>query len=102
MNSCSYFERNPAFISSSSSRNEQYDLLTLCLLLGVSMSTRLTWLFTYEMRVLRGGGIALEIMSWTGKTEHRVVSYGLLHHLMFVFESRHFKLSIDTTPMSVC
>ncbi len=37
-----------------------------------------------------------------------LVSYGLLHHRMFVsirltsFQSRHFQLSIDITPMSVC
>ncbi len=39
-----------------------------------------------------------------------LVSYRLLHYRMFVFdktsftsfESRHFELSIDITPMSVC
>ncbi len=51
MNSCSYFEANPAFIQRVffqkrtvmlAARNDQ------ALLLGVSLSTRLTWLFTYE------------------------------------------------------
>ncbi len=51
MNSCSYFEANPAFIQRVFFQKRTVMLAArndLALLLGVSLSTRHTWLFTYE------------------------------------------------------
>ncbi len=66
------------------------------------MHVRLTWIFTYERRKPRWGGIALEIMSETGKTEHCVGFIWITLSQNVCFTCRHFKLFINITPMSVC
>ncbi len=51
MKYCSYFEANPAFIQRVFFQKRTVMLAArndLALFLGVSLSTRLTWLFTYE------------------------------------------------------
>ncbi len=80
-----------------------------CLLLGVSLSTRLTWLFTYEMGEPRGGGYRirnseLDWKDWTSCWFHTdyFITECLFSIRLTSFESRHFHLSIDITPMSVC
>ncbi len=58
---------------------------------------------------MRGGGIALEIMGldwkdWTSCWFHTdyFITECLFSTRLTSFESRHFELSIDITPMSVC
>ncbi len=75
----------------------------------VSMSTRrLTWLFTYERAWAARGrdrirNNELDWKDWTSCWFH--MDYFITECFsirLTSFESRHFKLSIDTTPMSVC
>ncbi len=39
---------------------------------GVYIRARLTWMFESERRERRVGGTVLDIMSWDGKTGHRI------------------------------
>ncbi len=108
MNSCSYFEANPAFIqpvffqktnSNVSARND------LALLLGVSLSTRHTWYLHMNTRGRdRIRNNELDGTDWTSCWFHTdyFITECLFSIRLTSFQSRHFQLSIDITPMSVC
>ncbi len=73
---------------------------------GVYIRARLTWMFESERREQHVGVTVLDIMSWVGKTGHRVefhTDYFNIEYLFWTwltsFKSRHFKLSIHICLM---
>ncbi len=106
MNSCSYFEGNPAFLSSSSSRKEQYALLRLFVVGRRLEHAAHVVIYIWNARAARGRDCIrnneLDWKDWTSCWFH--TDYFITECLFSItsFESRHFELSIDITPMSVC
>ncbi len=108
MNSCSYFEGNPAFISSSSSRKEQYALLRLFVGGRRLEHAAHVVIYIWNARAARGRDCIrnneLDWKDWTSCWFHTdyFITECLVSIKLTSFESRHFELSIDITPMSVC